>query len=243
MPPKTQAKKSTSTKAAAPVKGAVGFIYGGVLRVGTAWLFAVDTEQEATTVWEERKNVYGKFITCKYCVTEESQDVLEKIKETISAQHDYGDLYSAHVAGLLETVKECSGASKCKTLKEKPETETETTEVAESTASTKKVPAKAPPKAPPKKTTTKKTAPVVEPEEEEEPAEEVEEDVEEEEEEADGEEEGEEEEADGEEEEEEPVVPVKTASKTQSKTKADSKTPAKVTTKTPAKKTTTKVKG
>jgi hypothetical protein len=54
-------KKSSRTS----VKGAIGFIYGGMLKGGTGYFFSTTDESEVNTVYENMKQYYGKNITCK----------------------------------------------------------------------------------------------------------------------------------------------------------------------------------
>jgi hypothetical protein len=166
----TMPKKST-----APVKGAVGFMYGGVLRVGTAWLFSVEAEADANPLYKESRNYLGRHITCKYVLTENSSEVLDKLKEEISEQHDFGNLYTCYSAALMEKLKEISGVDRCKQIKDQKEEKNicRDEEVEAEIKPVKKVATKTAPviKAPVKKTTqpVKKTqvVKVVEEEEEE----------------------------------------------------------------------------
>lgn len=175
-------KKTAPKKAPAPVKGVVGFMYGGVLRVGTAWLFSADAESEVTQIYEDSRSYLGRYITCKYVLTENSSDVLDKLKEEISEQHDYGNLYTCYSAALMDKLKEVSGVERCKNIREKEEKDAGAGEdEAETKPAVKKGGKPAPAeKAPAKKPATGKKAQVVEAEVEVEDAEEdADEDVEE----------------------------------------------------------------
>jgi hypothetical protein len=114
------APKKTAPKKVAVVKGCVGYFYGGVLKVGSAWVFSSESE-DPQSVYDEARTYLGRYTTCKYVVCENASDVFEKLKEEISDAHDFGSVYLIHSSTLFDKLKEVSGVDRCKNLKEKPE--------------------------------------------------------------------------------------------------------------------------
>jgi hypothetical protein len=257
---KTGVKKAAPKKVAV-VKGCVGYFYGGVLKVGAAWVFSSESE-DPQSVYDEARTYLGRYTTCKYVVCENASDVFEKLKEEINDAHDFGSVYLIHSSTLFDKLKEVSGVDRCKNLKEKPEKE-EPEEGAAKAPAKKAAPAKA--AATPAKTPAKAAAPAkggkkaaaveeevevedveVEVEDDAEDVEDVEEDGEDAE---DGEEEDGEEE-DGEEEDAEPepeppkkaagkgkaAAPVAAPTKAPAKGKVAAPAPAKTPAKAPPKK-------
>ena len=118
---KAPAPKKQPVKKAAVPKGAVGFMYGGVLRVGAAYLFYNESESEVNETYEAARNYLGRYITCKYFPVENASEVFEQLQEQFSSQHDYSNIYMLHCGVLTEKMKETSGVERCKILKEKDE--------------------------------------------------------------------------------------------------------------------------
>jgi hypothetical protein len=119
MPKKDSDTKTKSSKGKKSDKGSVGYFYGGVLKTGTAYLFSCESS-DPQEVYDEKREYYGKYVTCKYVVCEDPDKILEKLKKALDKDQDIGSVYQCHASTALETLKKVSGVDRSKTLKEKP---------------------------------------------------------------------------------------------------------------------------
>jgi hypothetical protein len=109
-------KKNKSKKQA---KTCVGFLYGGTMKGGNAYVFQVD-ELKPEDFHEEHKKYFGNLVVCKYVQCEDAETVFENFKDKYEDHHVNDCLYSFSASGGSSVLKEISGANSCKKLAEKP---------------------------------------------------------------------------------------------------------------------------
>jgi hypothetical protein len=101
---KTTSKSKTSKKA---VKGSVGFLYGGMLKSGTARYFWTDDKDPEDTAAEYRTH-YGPNVSCRYVNCENAENVYEKALKELGDEAN-GSCVNGFVNTLIKELKEVAG--------------------------------------------------------------------------------------------------------------------------------------
>ena len=100
-------------------KGSVGFFYAGTQKVGACRVFSSD-ESKPETVYNEMRENYGRYVTCKYVNCEDTDKVLKNFKKELADTHDFGDIYNAGAKNAADALRKATGGDKvsCHTIKE-----------------------------------------------------------------------------------------------------------------------------
>ena len=126
-------KKNEAKKA----KGSVCFFYGDGLKSGYAY-FAASADSKPEQLYEEMKEYYGCYVTCKYVTVEDHESYLTKFKKSMKKVHHFGNVYLTHVNNAITELKSVTGEDRAHSLHEKPpRAETKETSDTKKTKSTK----------------------------------------------------------------------------------------------------------
>jgi hypothetical protein len=117
---KDSEKKSKSSKSSKKDLGSVGYFSGDCLKTGNAVIFWSENK-DPKDEWQEKRDVYGNFVKCKYVVCENAEKVFEKFQEHEKMQEalNRGNIYNMYDQTITDILKEVSEQKIAHTHKEK----------------------------------------------------------------------------------------------------------------------------
>ncbi len=96
--------------------GYIGCVYGGIMKQGHVRYFV--TSEDVEDHFETFKEHYGSEVRGRYVKTTEQDKFFEEVKEKVSDNHIFGDIYELSVDSSIRAVKEVTGVKKASLLGE-----------------------------------------------------------------------------------------------------------------------------
>lgn len=96
--------------------GYIGCVYGGIMKQGHVRYFV--TSEDVEDHFETFKEHYGSEVRGRYVKTTEQDKFFEEVKDKVSDNHIFGDIYELSVDSSIRAVKEVTGVKKASLLGE-----------------------------------------------------------------------------------------------------------------------------